>query len=135
MLQKRGEICNTIKSLGGDISELGHYDDSATHVVCNNPSRNEKVLSSMAAGKWIVHADFVQKSGEQGKFLPVRVTIPVALIKIVYCFRRNSYTNLEIRKPLQICLPYRWPPRFKRSTGGESSFWRPTKGLLAVCEF
>ncbi|GLV38033.1 mutagen-sensitive 101 [Carabus blaptoides fortunei] len=62
--------CHTaIKSLGGEVSELSHYDASATHVICSNPTRNEKILSSMAAGKWIVHVSYVQASVEASKFV------------------------------------------------------------------
>lgn len=58
----RQDLIKKLKSLSVIISELSNYDPSSTHLVCPKPSRNEKTLSCMAAGKWILHVSYVEES-------------------------------------------------------------------------
>ncbi|OAD60789.1 DNA topoisomerase 2-binding protein 1-A [Eufriesea mexicana] len=58
-----------IKSLGGDVSSDSNFDISATHLLCLRPSRNEKMLGSIASGKWILHCMYLRDSEQEGKFL------------------------------------------------------------------
>ncbi|XP_012219736.2 DNA topoisomerase 2-binding protein 1 isoform X1 [Linepithema humile] len=58
-----------IKQLGGDVSTCTNFDNSATHLLCIRPSRNEKMLSSIAAGKWVLHCSYLRDSDRAGKFL------------------------------------------------------------------
>ncbi|XP_033326690.2 mutagen-sensitive 101 [Megalopta genalis] len=58
-----------IKDLGGDVSVDANFDMSATHLLCIRPSRNEKMLGSIASGKWILHCMYLRDSEQEGKFL------------------------------------------------------------------
>ncbi|CAH2269810.1 jg1105 [Pararge aegeria aegeria] len=64
------EIAEMIRYLGGDISEGGELDLEATHLLCSAPGRSEKMLGSVAAGKWVLHPAYVARSRAAGKFLP-----------------------------------------------------------------
>ncbi|XP_076684949.1 DNA topoisomerase 2-binding protein 1-like isoform X2 [Andrena cerasifolii] len=58
-----------IKDLGGDVSMDANFDMSATHLLCIRPSRNEKMLGSIASGKWVLHCMYLRDSEQEGKFL------------------------------------------------------------------
>ncbi|KOC70830.1 DNA topoisomerase 2-binding protein 1-A [Habropoda laboriosa] len=58
-----------IKDLGGEVAMDTCFDISATHLLCIRPSRNEKMLGSIASGKWILHCMYLRDSEEEGKFL------------------------------------------------------------------
>ncbi|KAJ3642726.1 hypothetical protein Zmor_025484 [Zophobas morio] len=66
----RQQMVEKIEQLGGHVSELSSYDSKCTHLICPKPARNEKTLSCMASGKWILHISYVDKSIAAGKFLP-----------------------------------------------------------------
>ena len=70
--EDRVGIIQQLQSLGGKVSELDAYDPSATYLICYKPMRNEKTLSFMAAGKWILHVSYVSESVKAGKLLDVR---------------------------------------------------------------
>ncbi|TGZ37603.1 DNA topoisomerase 2-binding protein 1 [Temnothorax longispinosus] len=58
-----------IKDLGGDVSTDTNFDNSATHLLCIRLSRNEKMLGSIAAGKWVLHCSYLRDSEQAGRFL------------------------------------------------------------------
>ncbi|XP_029032844.2 DNA topoisomerase 2-binding protein 1 isoform X2 [Osmia bicornis bicornis] len=58
-----------IKDLGGDVSSDPTFDITATHLLCIRPSRNEKMLGSIASGKWVLHCMYLRDSEQEGKFL------------------------------------------------------------------
>ncbi|XP_076627119.1 mutagen-sensitive 101 isoform X1 [Colletes latitarsis] len=58
-----------IKDLGGDVSLDTKFDTSATHLLCLRPARNEKMLGSIASGKWVLHCMYLRDSEQEGKFL------------------------------------------------------------------
>jgi len=64
-----------IRDLGGDVSTDANFDSSATHLLCMRLSRNEKMLSSIASGKWILHCSYLQDSKRQGRFLDVSIFV------------------------------------------------------------
>ncbi|KAJ8920479.1 hypothetical protein NQ315_005347 [Exocentrus adspersus] len=65
----RSAMVRQLESLGASVSDLSNYDPSSTHLLCPKPARNEKTLSCMAAGKWILHTSYLDKSLEAGHFL------------------------------------------------------------------
>lgn len=67
----RQEIVNQLTKLGVVVSELSSYDPASTHLVCPKPSRNEKTLACMAAGKWILHTSYATESHKANKLLDV----------------------------------------------------------------
>ncbi|XP_011691670.1 PREDICTED: DNA topoisomerase 2-binding protein 1 isoform X2 [Wasmannia auropunctata] len=58
-----------IKDLGGDVSAEANFDNTSTHLLCMRLSRNEKMLGSIAAGKWVLHYSYLQDSEREGEFL------------------------------------------------------------------
>lgn len=67
----RAKMVEQIERLGGLVSDLSNYDPKCTHLLCSKPARNEKSLSCMAAGKWVLHISYLKKSVEAGHFLDV----------------------------------------------------------------
>ncbi|KFM76257.1 DNA topoisomerase 2-binding protein 1-B, partial [Stegodyphus mimosarum] len=59
-----------IQNLGGTVSDEKTFDLTATHLILRNPIKNEKLLSSIASGKWILHPDYLKESEVQKRFLP-----------------------------------------------------------------
>ncbi|XP_066593898.1 DNA topoisomerase 2-binding protein 1 [Prorops nasuta] len=58
-----------ILMLGGEVSTEANFDNSATHLLCIRPSRNEKMLGSIASGKWVLHCMYLRDSKQKGHFL------------------------------------------------------------------
>ena len=51
---KEPSVEEAVQQLGGTISAEGHYDSNATHMLAVKVSRSEKMLGSVAAGKWVL---------------------------------------------------------------------------------
>jgi len=64
-----------IQNLGGEVSTDSKYDNSATHLLCIRLSRNEKMLGSIAAGKWLLHTSYLRDCEREGKFLNVSLYV------------------------------------------------------------
>jgi len=60
---------NAVNILGGNISLEGHYDPNATHMLAVKVSRSEKMLGSVAGGKWVLHPSYVTDSVNAGVWL------------------------------------------------------------------
>lgn len=71
----KNQLIKLINKLGGKISEdITKFDSQCTHLLSEKPSRSEKVLSCIAAGKWFLSPEYILKSGENGAFLDVSRT-------------------------------------------------------------
>lgn len=59
-----------IVHLGGQVCvNRGGYDPTCTHVLCEKPSRSEKIFSAIAAGKWLLTLRYVEDSALAECFL------------------------------------------------------------------
>ncbi|XP_016844726.1 DNA topoisomerase 2-binding protein 1-A [Nasonia vitripennis] len=58
-----------IKELGGEVSTESSFDITATHLLCLKPARNEKVLGSIASGKWVLHYLYIEACRDEKKFV------------------------------------------------------------------
>lgn len=68
----RIKVIKQIQKLNGKVCEqLIKYDARCTHFVCEKPSRSEKMLSCVAAGKWVLGLSYIQRSYEENRFLNV----------------------------------------------------------------
>ncbi|XP_066157208.1 DNA topoisomerase 2-binding protein 1-A [Euwallacea fornicatus] len=65
----REELTANVKDLGAAVLTSVSYDPSVTHLICPRLAKNEKTLASMAAGKWILHISYIEKSKAAGRFL------------------------------------------------------------------
>lgn len=68
-VRDRATFEKVIIKLGGDVANDACFDASATHLLCIRPSRNEKMLGSIAAGKWVLHCMYLRDSEINGAFL------------------------------------------------------------------
>lgn len=72
MFQQDRHIAEKIVlELGGEVSIESSYDPTSTHLICLKPSRNEKILSSIAAGKWVLHYLYIEACKTENKFVDV----------------------------------------------------------------
>lgn len=71
----------SILELGGDVSTDPKFDNSATHLLCIRLSRNEKMLGSIAAGKWLLHCSYLRDCEHEGRFLDVSI-----FVRYIICF-------------------------------------------------
>ncbi|XP_063890683.1 DNA topoisomerase 2-binding protein 1 [Helicoverpa armigera] len=69
-VDNRDDIISMIAHLGGEVCEGAELDPEATHLLCAAPGRSEKMLGSIAAGRWVLHPVYVAKSRAAGTFLP-----------------------------------------------------------------
>lgn len=58
-----------IETLGGTILEASHYDPTCTHLVVAKVGCNEKLLTSIAAGKWVLNPEWLSESEKENRFL------------------------------------------------------------------
>ncbi|XP_075979975.1 mutagen-sensitive 101 [Anticarsia gemmatalis] len=68
-VDNREDIITMITELGGLVCEGAELDPEATHLLCAAPGRSEKMLGSIAAGRWVLHPLYVVKSHAEGSFL------------------------------------------------------------------
>ncbi|XP_053987839.1 DNA topoisomerase 2-binding protein 1-A isoform X1 [Hylaeus volcanicus] len=68
-IKDRTSYEQVIRDLGGDVSMDANFDISATHLLCLRPARNEKMLGSIASGKWVLHCMYLRDSEQEGEFL------------------------------------------------------------------
>ncbi|KAF5302459.1 hypothetical protein FQR65_LT08549 [Abscondita terminalis] len=67
--EKRSKMIAQLEKLGASVTNALTFDPTSTHLICSKPSRNEKILASMSAGKWILHECYVEQCALEGKFL------------------------------------------------------------------
>ena len=50
-------------------SDLAFCDPDVTHVIAHKLARSEKMLGSIATGKWILHPSYFEACNKQDRFL------------------------------------------------------------------
>ncbi|XP_071053799.1 DNA topoisomerase 2-binding protein 1-like isoform X2 [Onthophagus taurus] len=65
----RNILIKQIEELGGKVSTLSFYDPDGTHLLAPKLQRTEKMLSCMAAGKWILHPSYIEACTKENRFL------------------------------------------------------------------
>ncbi|XP_053601889.1 DNA topoisomerase 2-binding protein 1-A [Plodia interpunctella] len=112
-VDNREEIIEMIQYLGGEVCDGAELDPEATHLLCAAPGRSEKMLGSVAAGRWVLHPAYIPRSRVNGRFV--------------------TEEEYEWGNPLATCLPsltgaehilaraaYRW--RSNRASGRPGPF-------------
>ncbi|GFS61654.1 DNA topoisomerase 2-binding protein 1-A [Nephila pilipes] len=110
---KKNKYREVIKELGGEVSDEKAFDITSTHLILEKPIKNEKFLSSIASGKWILHPQYFKVCEEQKKFAPEEdfewggpfteeflQNLPNSSKKMAYCpfrwrVKLNCQTNLK----------------------------------------
>ena len=70
--EDRDSCSQIIKKLGGMDIDGNHYDSTCTHLVVAKLECNDKLMTSIAAGKWIVHPGWIAKSEQTHRFVDER---------------------------------------------------------------
>jgi topoisomerase (DNA) II binding protein 1 len=70
-MQEREYYESIILSLGGEVTDKPMFDPSATHLICYRPVRSEKLLASIASGKWVLNKSYLDASQKEKKFVQV----------------------------------------------------------------
>uniref|UniRef100_A0A182SUK6 BRCT domain-containing protein n=1 Tax=Anopheles maculatus TaxID=74869 RepID=A0A182SUK6_9DIPT len=66
----RLDLTKKIEHLQGKLaSDPNRYDPDCTHILCGKPNRGEKMLSGIAAGKWLLSTKYLDDSYDEGYFL------------------------------------------------------------------
>ncbi|XP_049839921.1 DNA topoisomerase 2-binding protein 1-A-like isoform X1 [Schistocerca gregaria] len=68
-VEDRDSYVKMIMDLGGHVSDKTVFDPTATHLICGKPARSEKLLGSIASGKWVLHKSFIDASCRAGTFV------------------------------------------------------------------
>ena len=66
------DVAAAIEKIGsGELLDPGvsKFDDTVTHMMTTKVSRSEKMLGSVAAGKWVLHPAYITDSAEAGRWL------------------------------------------------------------------
>ncbi|XP_055550618.1 DNA topoisomerase 2-binding protein 1-A [Wyeomyia smithii] len=67
---QRLSVMEKVKQLGGELStKPNEYDPACTHIICGKPNRGEKILSGIAAGKWLLCYKYLDDCCTAGQFL------------------------------------------------------------------
>jgi len=65
------DVAAASEQLGNaDLLETSGFEASVTHMLTSRVSRSEKMLCSVAAGKWVLHPSYIVDSLKDGKWLP-----------------------------------------------------------------
>ena len=70
-------LMRCITHLGAQYLESVQFRPEITHLIVKYPVKNEKYLSCAAAGKWVLHPQYLEDSAHAGHFLPVIFFSPV----------------------------------------------------------
>ncbi|KAH9488852.1 hypothetical protein Btru_058685, partial [Bulinus truncatus] len=68
-IEERLHYSALVEQLGGKSLESAHFHSSCTHLIAAQPARNEKCLSSVASGKWVLHKSYLEACRKEGKFV------------------------------------------------------------------
>ncbi|KAH9628876.1 hypothetical protein HF086_001111 [Spodoptera exigua] len=111
-VDNREEIIAMITQLGGEVCEGAELDPEASHLLCAAPGRSEKMLGSIAAGRWVLHPVYIARSHAAGTFLPGTRKPPYTNENITVCFadiKRYPLSDRDsawlISKRIPVCAP------------------------------
>ncbi|XP_058825988.1 DNA topoisomerase 2-binding protein 1 [Topomyia yanbarensis] len=122
--QQRPELMEMVKQLGGELStKPTEYDPACTHIVCGKPNRGEKILSGIAAGKWLLCTKYLHDSCKAGYFLneePYEWGNPKA----------TDLPLLEQQEKLVSKAAYNWRQKIAREAGKHDGVFTGFRVLL-----
>lgn len=68
---RKDEYVKIIESLGAILIKSDGFSNETTHLVTDLPMRSERLLCSIAGGRWVLHVSYLEESYKAGMFLPV----------------------------------------------------------------
>ncbi|XP_071943540.1 DNA topoisomerase 2-binding protein 1-like isoform X2 [Antedon mediterranea] len=67
--QEKLDYAALIEQLGGIVKDATYFDKSTTHLIVGQPSRNEKYLSALSTGRWILHKSYLEACRDAQHFV------------------------------------------------------------------
>ena len=64
-----------VEELGGEVCSSQGFSPNYTYVIVGRPSRSEKYLAAIAAGKWVLHTSYLETSQKEHAFVEVSVEL------------------------------------------------------------
>ncbi len=64
-------MAKMVKDLGGIVLDSKEFDASCSHLIAGSTFRNEKLLGSIASGKWVLTSAYLDASKMAGHFVSV----------------------------------------------------------------
>ncbi|XP_043474546.1 DNA topoisomerase 2-binding protein 1-A isoform X2 [Leptopilina heterotoma] len=113
-LKEKAPCEKVILNLGGEVSTESTFDSTATHLLCMKPSRNEKILCSIASGKWILHANYIKDCEIANKFLDEE---KYEWGNPKFSDELSSTLSTEIEQ-MMAAAAYRWRIKLTKEPGG-----------------
>ena len=68
-IEEQKEFAAFLHSIGAPFTEASTCDPNATHVIAQKIARSEKMLGSIASGKWLLHPSYMADCINAGKLL------------------------------------------------------------------
>lgn len=68
--EEQQEFASFLESIGVAFASASTCEPNATHVIAQKIARSEKMLGSIASGKWLLHPSYMIDSKNAGKLLP-----------------------------------------------------------------
>ena len=65
----RERMCKTVKHLKGRAAYTHSFDPDATHILCRELKRTEKLLCGLSSGKWILQQEYIAECEAQGRWV------------------------------------------------------------------
>ncbi|GFR72792.1 DNA topoisomerase 2-binding protein 1, partial [Elysia marginata] len=93
--EERMDYSALVEQLGGRMVEIQHFDPATTHLVVGQPARNEKYLSCIASGKWVLHKSYFEACRKEGKLVRAQPSCEGAFDgwKVLLCMAKNKEDN------------------------------------------
>ena len=63
------QVEEALAKLGGRMTNVSNFDPQATHMITGRVARSEKILCSVASGRWVLHPSYIAESLAQGRWL------------------------------------------------------------------
>lgn len=121
--EDRDSCTEIIENLGAMVVKANQYDAACTHIVVAKLGCNEKLLTSIAAGKWIVHPGWVYESEKMRHFVDERK----------YEWGNPTCNDSISNEEAKIATAaYYW--RFNRNQGFASGPFHGITAVLYLCE-
>ena len=64
-----------VEELGGEVCSSQGFSPNCTHVIVGRPSRSEKYLAAIAAGKWVLHTSYLETNQKEHALVEVSVEL------------------------------------------------------------
>ena len=64
-----------VEELGGEVCSSQGFSPNCIHVILGRPSRSEKYLAAIAAGKWVLHTSYLETSQKECAFVEVSMEL------------------------------------------------------------